>query len=218
MSVNSQTTSSGGLHCSLREENGTEILGQKPAANSLPVVLASNQPAIPVEPGSRPTFVFASIDEAIGTNKSMISIVNTDTSPVFIRSVRLVNSQTGAITGVIAEFRLLRCTGHSGGALVTGERLDSADTIPAALTCRRGATLAGIGTTPIRRNKFSTDEWGVGAADVESMDHIMQTMFPWYSVADGTKPLTLRQNEGMTVQQVATATVGSFTVIVEVTT
>lgn len=162
------------------------------------------------------TFTFVAIDVAVGNNKSMISIANTGTEPIFLRSIKILNSQTSAVTGVVGEFRLLRFATHSGGTAVNGISADTLDTIPVTLTARTGATLSGLNTTPYRRTKWSTDEWGVGATDVESFDHTIQNVFSWYTPSDNTKPITLRQNEGITVNQVVNTTVGTFTLIVEV--
>lgn len=162
------------------------------------------------------TYTFMSIDTAIANNKSMISVANTGTSPVYVRSVRIINSQTTPVTGIIGEFRLLRFGTHSAGSLLTGISADTVDAIPGTLTARTNATLVGLGTVPYRRSKFSTDEWGIGAQDVESNDHIFHNLFAWYSPSENTKPIVLRQNEGITVQQVVNSTIGSFTIIVEV--
>ena len=162
------------------------------------------------------TYTFMSTDTSIANNKHMISIANTGTTPIYIRSIRIINSQTTPVTGVIGEFRLLRFATHSGGTQLTGISADTADAIPVTLTARTNATVTGLGTIPYRRSKWSTDEWSGGAQDVESNDHVFHTLFPWYSPGENTKPIVIRQNEGVTVQQVVNTTVGSFTLIVEV--
>jgi hypothetical protein len=190
--------------------DGTEI-GNVADAMKVNIVGSSFNPLT-----AAANFIFMGIDIQIGNNKSMLSISNTGTAPVFIRSVRLVNSQTAAVTGIIAEFRLLKFGTHSAGTVVTGIAADSADAIPGTLTARTGATLTSLGTVPFKRSKWSTDEWGVGALDVESNDHVFHNLFPWYTPTDNTKPITLRQNEGITVQQVVNSTVGTFTITIEV--
>jgi hypothetical protein len=162
------------------------------------------------------TYTFAAIDTTVANNKHMLSIANTGIAPVYVRSVRIINSQTTPVTGVIGEFRLLRITTHSGGTLITGISADTADIIPATLIARTNSTVTGLGTIPYRRSKWSTDEWNSGAQDVESTDHIFHTLLPWYVPGENTKPITLRQNEGITVQQVVNTTVGSFTIFIEV--
>jgi hypothetical protein len=198
-------------------------LGQTTMSASMPVTLASNQSAIPVTAtitGGQgetelATFVVYAQDIAIGNAKSMVSLVNTSgsTVKVKIREIRVINVQNTAVTGVIADFRLLRCVSHSAGTSLTPSSHDTTDSLNGSVTARTGATIATEGTAVLRRWQWSTDEWGVGAQDVESQDHGVALNNPLYEPISKTKPITLNANEGITIKQVTNSTVGSFDLV-----
>lgn len=164
----------------------------------------------------RPTFLATKTNAAIGNNKSMFSIMNTSTSVVRIERVYIINNQTTAITGVVSSFELRRITSHSAGTLITSEKFDSQDTLDAGVTVRTGATVAGEGNL-LNLFKFSSDEWGVGAQDVETLQNIMQVYNPAFQSAPYMKPHTLRQNQGIHIKHTVNSTIGNFDFIVEFT-
>jgi hypothetical protein len=110
----------------------------------------------------------------------------------------------------MAEFRLLRMTGHSAGTSITPLPHDTADTINVNVTARTGATIAGAAAVNLKRWYWSTDEFGVGAQDVESMDHAYSNLTPHYIASPKTRPITIRAGEGLTLNQIANSTVGTF--------
>lgn len=48
------------------------------------------------------------------------------------------------------------------------------------------------------------------AVDTEANDHGYQTVVPLYRHQIGEKPITLRNNEGLTINQITNSTVGTF--------
>lgn len=158
------------------------------------------------------TFSAWSLDTAIGNNKSMMSIVNTtgSTVTVKIQTLRIINSQNTAVTGVIGDFRLFRCVSHSSGTLITPGVHDTTALLNTSVTVRTGATIGTESSTVLGRWKYSTDEWGVGTADVESMDHGTGVVSSVLSMPISTTGITLRANEGITLKQVTNSTAGSF--------
>lgn len=163
------------------------------------------------------TFVSTGTSIASAQNKSMISILNADATLVTkIHEIYVVNVQTSSVTGVTGTFELRRITGHSAGTLLTPVSMDTSDTLDSDITVRTGSTVAGESSNLMWRALFSTDEWGPGSSDVESNDHIFQTMFPIFSrkTDSGTKPLVLRANEGLTVKFATNSTTGSFDIMV----
>lgn len=217
-------------------------LGQTTMAASMPVVVASDQSDIPVRikdtsgasitvgqktPSTSlptvgaelPTFIVAALSIAIGNGKSMLSIENLTGSPVVIRVFRIwiVNVQTAVISGINAEFEALKFTTHSVGTLLTPQAMDSADSVNANVTCRTGATLVGTATTAFKRWLWRSDEWGVGGADVESSDHSQQTLTPAFESMKPGKPITIRPNEGFTINQITNSTAGTFDLFMEFT-
>lgn len=177
-------------------------------ADALKVTIASGTS----EEAEFATFNVTAQDVAIGNNKSMISIVNTtgSTVKVKLRSLKIINAQTTAVTGIIANFQLLRCVTHSAGTSLTIAACETSDTLSSSVTARTGATIGTEGTTILRRAKYSTDEWGVGAHDVESNDHILQLGTNLLEVPLKAKPFTLLANEGITLKQITNSAVGSF--------
>lgn len=162
------------------------------------------------------TFSVYATDIVIGNNKSMLSLVNTSGSTVKckIREIRIINTQITGITGVIADFRLLRIVGHSAGTLLTVAPYDTVDSLNVSITARTGSTVTSEGTAILRRWQASTDEWGPGAADVESAAHDTQLHIPLYTKQLGTKPITLNPNEGITIKQITNSTAGQFDLLV----
>jgi hypothetical protein len=166
-----------------------------------------------------PTFVVCINSIATANNKSMLSLVNASESTVSlkIRDVRWVNSQNTAVTGVVADFQLFRCGSHSAGTAITPLAHDTADTLDSHITARTGATIGTEGASCLKRWKWSTDEWSQGAEDVESHDHVVQTLTSLYAPVSKTKPITLRAGEGVTFKCVTNTTTGVFDILVTFT-
>jgi hypothetical protein len=158
------------------------------------------------------TFIAYAQGIAIGNNKSMISVVNTtgSTVKVKLRSLKIINVQTTAVTGIIADFRLLRCVTHSAGTSITPNACETTDSLSASVTVRTGATIGTEATGVLRRLQYSTDEWGVGSHDVESNDHVSQLLDNILDTPLKSKPITLLANEGITLKQVTNSAVGTF--------
>lgn len=157
---------------------------------------------------------FNAVVSAIPTaqNKSMFSILNTSTKKIRIEEIYLTNVRTTSVTGVVGVFEMRRITGHSVGALVTNvESYETGDTVDAGVTVRTGATVTGESANLLWRTLFSTDEWGPGTADMESDEHIFQTMFPVYvKKTNNAKTITIKQNEGLTIKFTPNSTTGLF--------
>lgn len=157
------------------------------------------------------TFSVLSLNTQIGNGKSMLSILNGagSTKVVKIHKIKIINSQTSAVTGIIADFRINRITGHSVGTLLTPQTFDTADIIDVNVTTRTGATLVGTGADLIRY-LWSSDEWGVGTLDKEGHDHGIQATIPVYESQPGIKPITIRVGEGIAIRQIVNSTAGTF--------
>ena len=195
-------------------------LGQKTMANSAPVVIASDQSAIPVSVQStasdeKATFCVCARGVAIGNNKSMVSIMNESGSSIVLklRELYIINVQNVALTGVTSEFQLFRITGHSGGTNVDRQTYDTQDSPSASFTAKTGATVSGEASNMLRRWTWSSDEWGPGATDVESLDHQAQIYSNLMAQFKGAKPFTLRAGEGLHIKHSVNSTAGTFDVV-----
>ena len=166
------------------------------------------------------TFTVVGSAVASANNKSMLSIFNADASmKVRVHAVYLVNVRTTGVTGVIITFELRRIgtSAPTAGTDLTAtvEQFDTADALDADVTVRTGATVTAESTKLLWRGLWSSDEWGAGPADSESAAHADQTMFPMWGKHNGTtKPIILRQNQGITLKCATNTTTGLFDVLV----
>lgn len=161
------------------------------------------------------TFIATGTSIASDNNKSMISILNADATLVTkIHEVYVINVRTATAIGVAGIFELRRITGHSAGSVITPTSMDTADTLDSDITVRTGSTVAGESANLMWRSIFTTDEL-TAVLDTASNEHIFQTMFPVFSrkTDSGTKPLVLRQNEGLTVKFATNSATGLFDIM-----
>jgi hypothetical protein len=196
-------TPAGGLHTNLRNATGNELLSRQERNNSIPVVEA-------IEPA---TFLLHASSITIAANKSMLALMNGASSGVTLKilKVRVMNTQTTAVTGVVADFRLRRITAITGGTAQTPRPHDTNDVLDANVTASSAGTPTDLsGPVDLGRYVYSTDEWGPGTADVESMDHSMQTVWAIYQHMRGEKPITLRPGQGLDIRQLTSSTAGTF--------
>jgi hypothetical protein len=165
--------------------------------------------------GELATFVVMARETTLGNNKSMMSIVNTSGSAVKIklRELFIINTQTTAVTGIIADFEIRRCVSHSAGTSLTPQAYDTSDTLDSSVTVRTGATIGTESASILKHFEWSSDEWGVGALDTEGSDHAKQVSTNILTQAKDCKPLTLRANEGITIKHIINSTAGSFDII-----
>ncbi len=162
------------------------------------------------------TFTASAVSVGVSNNRSMTSIVNSGVSSVVIKihEIYLINTRNTAITGTVINFELRRIGSHTGGVVVTPIPIDSIDSLAATVTCLSNAVV-GSETDLLWRNVWSSDDWQTGTTDVESFDHVMQTLFPIYArKTNGTKPITLRAGDGISVKCATNTTSGTFDILV----
>lgn len=164
-----------------------------------------------------PTFSVANFDVTIANNKSMLAVQNTGISVVRIREIWIINDRTTAVTGVAGEFQVNRITSFTGGTSVPIVNYDTIDTLPAGISASSGATVSGEGDI-LRRGRWSTDEWGPGTLDTESLDHATQNTEPFWRQTPNGKALTIRQNQGVHIKFATNSTAGAFTLRIIFTT
>lgn len=204
-------------------------LGQKTMANSLAVVLASDQSPIPISLSvNRPqTFSLHANNVAIGNGKSMVSLFNAGGSSVVLRivSIKIINVQNTGVTGIVANFGLRKISTHSGGTQLTTTGAaaglifpyDSTNSLDGSVTVRTGATVTESIAFSIEDWTWSSDEWGAGPADTESFDHALQQLIAVWVAQANSQPLTLRAGEGFHILQTINSTAGTFDFIITFT-
>ena len=151
-----------------------------------------------------PTYSAAIAGSAVAANKHHLVIFNGSTSILRILKIFLFPELTAAVTGYIMGYRLWRTTSAgAGGTAITVNKMDTTDpNLPAGVTIWTNPTTAPTLSTLISVASVNPEE--TGAAGFPS---ILYQWMPW------EKPLTLRQNQGITVQQYATAGVGLLNVL-----
>ena len=194
-------------------------VGAKTSANSIPVVLATDQQTTFVVVEDYASFTVTAPSVVIGNNKSLLSLMNAAGSGkvLRIREIYIINSQVVPVTGVVATVSLRRITGHSAGTTITPVPNDTTDTL-GSITAITGSTVAGEFAAFLQRWFLSTDEWGVGTLDTEGLQATFQSHFPIFARRDTEmRPLTLRSGEGFTVKCETNSTAGAFDIIVAFT-
>lgn len=153
------------------------------------------------------TFEAYAPNVAPALNKSMISLTNTGTKICKIREIYLTNPQTAAVTGVMLNFELRRIVSHSVGTALTPFPYVTSLTLDGGITARTGATVVAEGGI-IRRWVYSSDEHGVGALDQEGSDYPIMAAIPIFRQGRYSGPLVILNNEGITLKQTISSTVG----------
>lgn len=165
-----------------------------------------------------PAFVVKAEDIAIGNNKSMLSLVNTGSKIIRIRELKIINGRTTPTTGIVAKFDLFRITGASAGTTLTPLAFDTNDSI-ASTAVRTGATVTGEASASLMHWEWSSDEWSPGTVDIESTDHLSQSLIAAYKcdTASGMKAITIRPGEGLSLKHTVNSTAGSFDIYLQFT-
>ena len=155
---------------------------------------------------------------AIGNGKSMISLLNQNSNTrVRIKAIYVRNSQTVAITGVLANFELRRITGHSSGSTVTIVEHDTSRALGVSISGRTGATVSGEGAL-LDTFIFPTDEQvPTGATNSETLD-AAQNYQPIRMAEQGMRAITLNSNQGIHIKQTVNSTAGTFDFLILFTT
>ena len=142
---------------------------------------------------------------AFAANKHHITLFNATGSGVTVRvhQIRPINLSLAAISGVGIRFDVRRATAASAGTTVTPEKFDTNNSnLPAGVTVRTNGTVTnGNLLYPFAMNN---DEIPLTALNTN-----MQMKNIFFNELKN-QPFVLRENEGITVQQITSSTVGSF--------
>lgn len=152
------------------------------------------------------TFYAYADNVAFAANKQHISIVNTGSKIVRVRKMFAIDLALAAVTGVAVRFDFKRATAHSAGTAVTPEKADSTSAaLDAGITVKTGATVTeGNLLWP-----FTTSNDEVGATTAFP-SNLIQQYGNLMMEGNEVRELTVRTNEGLTVKQITSSTVGSF--------
>ena len=146
------------------------------------------------------------------TSTKFIDFFNATGSGKIVRILQIgLQKDMSAITGVPLRFDLLRTTAVGTGAATAAVAIDlSNSALPAEITARikppAGATLS----TLIVSRMYHSEETNVAAQIQEAHPY-----WPAMALYDGSgQILTLRENQGITLQQITTSIVGLYNVYI----
>lgn len=166
-------------------------------------------------PGSLPTY-YATFDRIVpAQNKYMATLFNTSAiRKVIVTHVWRLNWQVTGVTGVLLEQYLARITARTAGTGVTIRTDDSGDTLSAGISADTNST--SVTEDHIILRCFAVSEEialaATGLALSLAADEGTQII---YQRREGQRGLTLRQNQGVSVRNLTTSTVGTVSYIIE---
>jgi hypothetical protein len=135
---------------------------------------------------------------AVAASKHHISIWNGSTSYIRILKVVVSMHETATVSGYIMQYIMQRASAVSGGTALTIVKLDPRDQDPPnGITAATGATVT-LKEAPIAIFALNPEETGAFC----SIDFTPP------------KPIVIAPNEGITIQQYATAGVGLFNAVI----
>lgn len=156
---------------------------------------------------------------APAANKYMATLFNTSaTRKVSVNRVYRFQWQVAAVTGVLLEQELRGITARTVGTSVTIVPEDSSDTLSAGIAADTGSTSVTEGGKGLIRRLFaSSEEYALATLSTvltggPAMLHDASLIY-WRK--DGGKGLVLRQNQGITIKNLTSSTVGSVSYCIE---
>jgi hypothetical protein len=145
-----------------------------------------------------PVYAVAVSASAVGASKHHLTIWNGSSSYIRILKVIVAMHSTATVSGYIMQYIMQRASVVSGGTALTIVKLDPRDPdLPSGISAVTGATVT-LKEAPIAIFALNPEETG-------SFSHIQ---------FDPPKPIVVAPNEGITIQQYATAGVGLFNAVI----
>lgn len=147
---------------------------------------------------------------AFAGNKYHVSILNASGSGKIVKCHKIfaINLQVAGVTGVMVRFDVFKIIAHSGGTIVTPEKLDTiVDNLPAGITVRTGATSVTLGNK-LFGLAITNEEIGA-TGQLITGTHVLQGLNLLFE-SPRIQELTLREGEGFAIRQITTSTVGSY--------
>lgn len=134
-------------------------------------------------------------------SKNYLSLFNAHASLVVeVYSVKITQELTAAVTGFKRGYRLFRISAHSAGTTVTPDKLDSNyPDMASAITARANGQSATLVGSAVSIASLNEDETASGSSE--------------YLLDPTMEPIRLRQNQGVLIQQDATAGVGLLSAV-----
>lgn len=157
--------------------------------------------------GSRDVYVTSGLAMAKSASKNFLTLFNADAALIVeVSLVLVVQELTAAVTGLVRGYRLFRTnsTAPSAGTSVTPVKLRSGSpALDADITSRKDGVTVTYSGDPIGVAGVGEEETGGAGAS----PHVL------FSEAQVGEPIILVQNEGVGIQQDATAGTGILSAI-----
>jgi hypothetical protein len=145
-----------------------------------------------------PVYAVAVSGSSVGASKHHLSIWNDSTSYIRILSIIVGMHTTATVSGYIMQYILQKASAVSGGTALTIVKLDPRDpNLPSGISAVTGATVT-LKDAPLCIFCLNPEETG---------------SYPWIQFIP-PKPIVVAPNEGITIQQYATAGVGLFNAVI----
>jgi hypothetical protein len=145
-----------------------------------------------------PVYAVAVSASAVAASKHHLSIWNGSTSYIRILKIIVNMHSTATVSGYVMQYILQRASAISGGTALTIVKLDNRDPdLPSGISATTGATVT-LTEAPLAIFAINPEETG-GFAHIQY---------------DPCKPIVVAPNEGITIQQYATAGVGLFNAVI----
>jgi len=145
-----------------------------------------------------PVYAVAVSASAVAASKHHLTIWNGSNSYIRILKVLVSAHSTAAVSGFIMQYIMQRASAVSGGTALTIVKLDSRDPdLPSGISAVTGATVT-LKEAPLAIFTLNPEETGA-FADVQF---------------EPPKPIVVAPDEGITIQQYATAGVGLFNAVI----
>lgn len=154
---------------------------------------------------------------APAANKYMATIFNTSASRIArINRIWVYNWQVGAVTGVLLDQELRRISARTVGVAVTPVAGDSGDTLSAGITADTASTVVTEVTNALYQRIIAYSEeatlaQGYVTGREQDAGALQYERPPW------ARGIVLRQNEGITIKNITSSTVGSVSYVFEFT-
>jgi hypothetical protein len=144
-----------------------------------------------------PIYVVAVSASAVGANRHHLTLWNG--SDYRIRVLRIIVSMhtTGAVTGFIMQFIVYRASAVSGGTQLAIDKLDPDDPDPRGISALTGANVTVVGS-PLAIFALNPEETGGQC----------------YIDFEPPKPIVIKPNTGLTIQQYGTVGTGLFNAVI----
>lgn len=138
---------------------------------------------------------------ALGSAKSMLSLVNTSATPIYLKEVWVSLHDAENFPSDQVHFDLIRITGHSGGTLVDQKLHDLNDSVPSSVTARTGATVSGQDSSSLESTWWASQDLLLGGqTNYAVVEHALSNQLPFWNQTPGTKAIVLRENQGVHVK------------------